>query len=291
MAGLGGFFVGILLAFLTEHLDRTIKTLEQLEERLGVVALGLLPFLKLKTGKQKGLTPLDYAMVHPKSAFSEAIRTLRTGVLLSSLDNPHKVILVTSSTPGEGKSTVASNLATSLGELHKVLLIDTDLRRPTIARQMGLDDNMPGLSELVSGSLKLSDCIHKMPDSNLYVMPSGVIPPNPLELLSSNRFAEALEGLVKVFDHIVMDSAPTLAVSDALLLSTHASGVVFVVKADATPYPIAINGIKRLQQSNAHVIGTVLNQLVPQKARHAAYGYGKYGYYTGGYVDEGYTTG
>ncbi len=280
-----GLFFGVLLAFLLEHLDNTIKGASDLEDHLGLTMLGLLPHLKLK----KAQTPLDYARTNRKSFFAESIRTVRTSVLLSGLDEPHKVILVTSSVPGEGKSTVAMNLVDSLGEMNKVLLIDADMRRPTVATRWGLGKESLGLSEFVAGVAKLTECVHGTDDGNVFVMPAGMVPPNPLELLSSNRFKEALEALGAKFEHIVIDSAPALAVSDALVLSTRASGVIYVVKADHTPQPVAREGLKRLRQHHAHIIGAVLNE-VP-KGRKSYYGYsGKYaGYGDGYYGSYGYS--
>ncbi|VAX06199.1 Tyrosine-protein kinase [hydrothermal vent metagenome] len=280
-------FLGILLAFLFEHLDNTIKKASDLEDRLHLPVLGLLPKLDLK--KHKTASPLSYAKGNKQSFFSESIRTIRTAMLLSGLDDPYKVILVTSSVPGEGKSAVATTLAESMGELHKVLLIDADMRRPTIAKTWDFDPRSPGLSEFIAESAQLSECVYQIQDSNVHIMPSGTVPPNPLALLSSNRFTTALDHLGKNFDHIIIDSAPCLAVSDALVLSRCASGVILVVKADATPYPVAQDAIKRLHQSNARIIGGVLNNV--SKSKKGGYGnYGKYSYYDGCYYGSyGYT--
>jgi len=200
--------------------------------------------------------------------------------MLSSLDDPHKIIVVTSSVPGEGKTTVSISMAHSLAEIGKVLLIDADMRRPTIAKNVGLDKNHAGLSEYVTDTASLKDCIHKLEGTEVYVMPSGVVPPNPLELLSSQRFVQALEKLKSTFTNIIIDSAPALAVSDALVLSIRASGVVYVIKADATPRPIAQEGVKRLTRAGAHLIGGVLNSVVTKKGSKSKYGnyYGSYGY-------------
>jgi capsular exopolysaccharide synthesis family protein len=282
IAGVLGLLFGIGLAFLLERLDNTFKRASDVEERLGLPLLGVVPHLKL--GKNE--SPLDYARAHAQSLFSESIRTIRTSVLLSGLDEPYKVIVVTSSVPGEGKSTLAMNLADSLGDMHKVLLIDADLRRPTVATTWGLDRKAMGLSEFLSQSAKPSECVHQLGERSVYVMPSGVVPPNPLELLSSRRFKEALDTLGRTFDHIIIDSAPALAVSDALVLSRNASGVIYVVKADSTPYPAAQEGVKRLRQHKAHLIGAVLNE-VPQKKKK---GYGYYDSYGGSYYGSyGYT--
>jgi len=279
-----GLFMGVLLAFLLEHLDSTLKKGADLEEQLGLPILGVLPLLALKKTLvgEKAVTPLSYSLENPKSFFVESIRTIRTGVLLSGLDNPHKIIVVTSSVPGEGKSTVSINLASSMSELSRVLLIDADMRRPTVAKTWGLEDGSKGLSEFIAHEEDLQNCIHRAGDTKhqLYVMPSGMVPPNPLELLSSKLFAKGLESLATKFDHIVIDSAPALAVSDSLLLSSLASGVVYVVRADETPIDAAKEGVKRLLMHDAHLIGGVLNG-VQEKDKGSYYGgdyYGSYGY-------------
>lgn len=268
-------FAGIGLAFLLEHLDNTLKSGEELEDRLGLPMLGSLPLLRLKKGDQ--LRPERVFADDSKSTFAEAIRTIRTGVVLSGLDNPHKIVVVTSTIPGEGKTTVSMNLALALGQLEKVLLIDADMRRASIAQQLGFAKDTPGLSNLVAGTAKASECIHPVEGTSVHVLPAGIIPPNPLELLSSHRFSELLDKLSEAYDRIVIDTAPTQAVSDALVLSTQASAVVYVVKADSTPYPLAQTGVKRLRQVNAPLVGAVLNQVDIRKA--GRYGkYGRYGY-------------
>ncbi len=280
-----GLAIGVMLAFLLKFLDKTLQRSADLESRLGLPPLGTLPQLRLNPRKQE--TPLDYLRDNKSSFFAESIRTLRTGVVLSGLDNPKKIIIITSTLPGEGKSTVAMNLAHSLSEMDKgkVLLIDADMRRPTIAKHWGLAKDSKGLSEFVSESAKLAECLHSIEKSKLYVMPAGIIPPNPLEILSSKRFATCLESLQDGFNHIIIDSAPTMAVSDALVLSTYASGVIYVVKAMTTPYPLAKEGLKRLRHTNAHLIGGVLN-CMPMPGE----GYGKYyrGKYFGYYHKEYY---
>lgn len=279
-----GLFIGVLLAFLLEHLDSTLKKGADLEEKLGLPILGLLPLLTLKKGSdnEKTKTPLSYSLANPKSFFTESIRTIRTGVLLSGLDNPHKIIVVTSSVPGEGKSTVSVNLASSMSELNRVLLIDADMRRPAVANSWGLGTGSKGLSEFIAQEEDLQNCIHRVGDTKhqLYVMPSGMVPPNPLELLSSKLFANGLESLATKFDHIIIDSAPALVVSDSLILSSLASGVVYVVKADETPIATAKEGVKRLVTHDAHLIGGVLNS-VSEKNKGSYYEgdyYGSYGY-------------
>jgi capsular exopolysaccharide synthesis family protein len=277
-----GVAIGLMIAFLLEMLDKTLKGPKELEKRLNISSLGAIPQLRLKS--RRGETPLSHARKSPESFFSESIRTMRTGVLLSGLDSPRKIIVVTSSIPGEGKSTLAMSLANSIGDMEKVLLIDGDMRRPTIAKHWGLAKDAKGLSEFVSQTAKLAECVHHpVEDSKVYVMPSGSVPPNPLELLSSKRFETSLENLASTFNYIIIDSAPTLAVSDALVLSSYATGVIYVIKAMSTPYPMAKDGIKRLQKAKAHIVGGVLNAL-PIAGNSKGYSKYKYiGYYNKSY--------
>ncbi len=271
----------IVLAFVMEFLDHTFKGIEDVERRLKLSLIGVLPLMR---NMKENKSPQKQFLSDKRSNFSESVRTIRTGLLLSGLDNPHKVVEVTSSLPGEGKSTVAVNLALALAEMEKVLLLDADMRRPSVGKTFGFDPKVTGLSALVAGSAKASECIHKVEDTNLWILPSGIVPPNPLELLSSKRFADVLQQLGEVYDRIVIDSAPTQAVSDALVLSKHASALLYVVKADTTPYHVAQQGIKRLREVNAPLLGVVLNRVDIEKAT----GYGKSGYGYQGYYSSGY---
>ncbi len=274
--------LGSGLALLIERLNNTIKTSHDVETKLGVPLLGVLQITKVKRGQQLERVFLE----DPQTSFAESIRTIRSGVMLSSLDSPQKIVVVTSSVPEEGKTTVAINLAFALGQVKKTLLIDADMRRPRIGKVLGGKSSsaMLGLSELVSGQAPLDKCVYPVADSNLSVLPAGRVPPNPLELLASHRFTEVIDQLSKLFDVILIDSAPTQLVSDALVLSRVATEVVYVVKADDTPYPLARVGLKRLRRVNAPVVGVILNQLDIDKAdryygEYSGYGkryYGKY---------------
>jgi succinoglycan biosynthesis transport protein ExoP len=201
------------------------------------------------------------------------VRTVRTGVVLSGLDDPAKIIVVTSTVPGEGKSTVSMNLGAALAQMESTLVIGADLRRPSLAQKCGLTPNHAGLTHFVSGSAKLDDCIEHLPELNLYVMPAGIIPPNPLEMISSKKFVQALQFLKGRFDRIVIDSAPVNAVSDALVLASNADSVIYVVKADSTSATQAQKGIASIVGSNEPLTGVVLNQFDAKKAGNH---YGKY---------------
>jgi succinoglycan biosynthesis transport protein ExoP len=287
IAGFLGLGFGVLLAFLFEHLDNTLKTAVDIEEHLKLAVLGVLPKVVDKADELWKMVKTDN-----HSNFSEGIRTIRTGVILSRLDNPHKMVMVTSCLPGEGKSVVASNTAINLSEMHKVLLIDADLRRPSIGLLFGLKPDANGLTELLSKQGDSSSSIHRYGESSLHIMPSGCIPTNPLDLISSTEFKRLLSNLAGSFDHIIIDSPPVLPVSDAPLIAamisgvTMGSGVIYVMRANSTPIPIINEGLNRLRQANMHIIGGVLNQFDAEKyAQYGGYMYAG-GYYAGSYGEK-----
>ena len=275
--------VGAALALLIERLNNTLKTSHDVESKLGFPVLGVLQITKVKRGQQLERVFLEDS----QTSFAEAIRTIRSGVMLSSLDSPTKIVVITSSIPEEGKTTVAVNLGFALAQVKKTLLIDSDMRRPRIGKVLGgkASGLLLGLSELCAGEAPLDKCIYPIAGTNLQVLPAGRVPPNPLELLASHRFTELIDELSRMFDVILIDSPPTQLVSDAMVLSRLATEVVYVVKADDTPYPLARVGLKRLRRVNAPIVGVVLNQLDVEKAdryygEYSGYGkryYGKYG--------------
>ena len=283
IASILGASLGVLLAFLFEHLDNTLKKESDLVERLNLPLLGLLPHIKLK----KNESSFTYSMHDKSSFFSESIRTIRTAFQLSGLKDPYKIVIITSSIPGEGKSTVSSNVAMSLGDTHKVLLIDADLRRPRVSGEMELEDKSKGLSELITKQVDPSECYYKVGRNNLHVMPVGNAPDNPLDLISNKYLHDTLLTLSDTFDFIIIDTPPVMAVSDALILSTYADGVIYVVKAESTPFPVVQDGLSRIRQANPRIIGGVFND-VPHKMG----GRNKFDYYSdSNYGPYGYSKG
>lgn len=203
--------------------------------------------------------------------------------MLSRMTMERKVILITSSVPGEGKSTVAANLAYAMGQTERVLLIDSDMRKPTLAHNFDFPVGAPGLANLLAGTAKLEDCVRQVDGVDL--MCAGVVPPSPLELLSSPRFSKLLEYLVSRYDSIIIDSPPLHAVSDAVLLSTHVQGVIYVVRYGKTPIPQVSAGVGTLLQHNAPLIGVVLNQVDINRSMREGYSHaGHYDYY--GYSED-----
>ncbi|MEA1889854.1 MAG: polysaccharide biosynthesis tyrosine autokinase [Pseudomonadota bacterium] len=286
MSVLLALFAGIGLAFLIDFLDQTIKTSEDTERKLDLVTMGLLPELDKKKVKKGELHPERVYIEDESSNFSETIRTIRTSITLSALDHPHKVILCTSSVPGEGKTTVACNVALSLSQLEKTLIFDADMRRPSTKKIFGYDHRSAGMSELLAGEAELKDVMHKVEGTNLHVITAGAVPIDPLDLLASNKFKHMLEQLAKIFDRIVIDSPPVSLVSDAVLLSNLADAVVYVIKSDSTNAKIVNASLQKLKRANAHIIGAVINNTdIKKLSKYYGYGYGKYygsGYYSYG---------
>lgn len=277
-----GTVLGVVLAFLKEILDDTIRNPDDVRSRLGSQLLGVLPLLKDKRERSEAASVFSR---DSRSTFAESIRTIRTGIVLSGLDNPHKILVVTSSVPGEGKTVISANLAVAFGQMGRVLLIDADMRRPSVAKSFGLPASAPGLSNLVAETTEAKHCIHRVEHLGIDVIPAGLVPPNPLELLSSKRFAAVLASLEKHYDRIVIDSAPCEVVSDALVLSTFANALIYVVRSDSTRSKAIKSGISRLKQAGAPLTGVVLNQVDIEKG--SQYG----GYYYGGYYDQyGYSS-
>ena len=275
-----------MLALLLDRLTNTLNSTSDVESRLGVPALGVLQ--KIKGFTKKGFVSELAFFNDTQSTFAEAVRTVRTSVLMSSLDDPHKVVVITSSVPEEGKTTLSFNLACALGQVKKVLLVDGDLRRPKIGKLVGRDSKLPGLADLVAGQAQVSQCVFFDERAGIHILPAGTVPPNPLELLSSKRFEDVITKLKEAFDIVLIDSAPLQLVSDAQVLSQFATSVIYVVKADSTPYQVAQNGLKKLRRVNASILGVVLNQLDLEKAEKY---YGEYSGYRSyrGYKKYGYT--
>ncbi|WP_111977427.1 GumC family protein [Algibacillus agarilyticus] len=272
--------LAIVMVLVLEALNDSFRTAAEIENKLGQRFLGLLPLLPHK--KNETLKPHVYYDDEHKQ-FAESVRTLRTGFVLSHLDSEHKIVAVTSSVPGEGKTTTATNLAFAMSQMENTLLIEADMRKPSFNRLFSLPPYQAGLSNIISGSEPLDKCILKDAKSGLNFLPAGHIPPNPLELLSSDKFAALLEQLKNQYDRIIIDTAPTQAVSDALVVSKLSDSMLYVIKADSTKQALAKQGIGRLLEVEAKIDGIVLNQVNIKKGQD--YGYqGYYDYY--GYSEE-----
>jgi succinoglycan biosynthesis transport protein ExoP len=280
--------IGIGLAFLQELLDNTIKIPDEIEDKLDLPLLGSLVQLE-ELSNNKPMKAESFFLDHNKSPFAESIRTIRTGVMLSGLDNPHKVIAITSTVPGEGKTTVSINLACALGQLERVLIIDADMRRAALGPHFGIPRNTKGLADVVAGLADLKACLLRFNKGNFDILPAGTLPPNPQELLSSKSFRQLVELVSIKYDRVIIDTAPTHLVSDPKLVARSASAIIYVVKADSTPINIINQELKELRRINTPFIGVILNGISKKKMR-GLYQYGRYrkkGGYGYGY-DSGY---
>jgi protein-tyrosine kinase len=212
----------------------------------------------------------------PKSIISEAFRVLRTNLQFSSIDKQLKIISVTSSDPGEGKTTITSNLAASMASTgSKVLLIDADLRKPRM-QKVFLLENYKGLSNLLAENLSLESVVNHTGMENLHIITSGPVPPNPAEMLGSARMKEFLSEAGSVYDMVFLDAPPVNTVADASILSSYVDGVILVVETGITPREAVIVAKQQLEKVKANIIGVVLN-----KAEQHSGGYYYYYYYYG----------
>jgi capsular exopolysaccharide synthesis family protein len=292
----GGLFVGLMFGFVVDAVDDSVRTFEEVEESLHLPAVGTIPYFAEKAG-MKGLREgsasaetfvrAPIAFRHPHSSFAEACRAVCSGLLLSSIDNPPKTLVITSSFPQEGKSTISANLAYVFAQRgRKVLLIDADLRRPSIHAHYGLTRDH-GLTSILAHGASESDYftpIESVP--NLKVLPAGPRPPAPAELLASFRMQELMATWTKEFDHVIIDSAPLLPVIDALSLSAMADGVVLVARAGLARKRALHRVMGMLARANANRLGVVLNAVDMQlEYYYLSSKYGKkYGYKN--YYDE-----
>jgi succinoglycan biosynthesis transport protein ExoP len=295
-----GFLGGIGLALLREYLDNTVKTPDDIETLARLPSLAVVPALTNSSGKRRGRfakllkTPVVTSkegraelISHnmPQSQMSEAFRALRTSLLLSQADHPPQVILMTSALPREGKTTAAVNLAVTLAQLgDKTLLVDADLRKPGINRALSLvDGKHAGLSSYLAGvsSLDLITVPHPA-ITNLEAIPTGPIPPNPADLLSSRRLTELITELRKRYKFVVIDSPPIMAATDAVILSVLVDGVLMVVRSGETPKEAFIRTRDLLVGVKSHMLGVVLNA-VDASSPDYYYSYRYYPYSYGGY--------
>jgi polysaccharide biosynthesis transport protein len=292
-----GFLVGLVggigLALLREYLDNTVKTPDDIETLARLPSLAVVPQFTGSNGhaKKRGLLQgsaanghemrIELAAQHlPKSQMSESFRALRTSILLSLADHPPQVILVTSALPREGKTTAAANLAVTLAQLgDSTVIVDADLRKPGIRRLLNLGDGKyAGLSSYLAGVSTLDlVCVPHPTIPNLVVIPTGPLPPNPADLLSSHKLADGIAELRTKFKFIVIDSPPIMAATDAVILSVQTDGVLLVVRSGETPKAAFTRTRDLLRSVKCRILGVVLNA-VDSSAPDYYYSYRYYPY-------------
>jgi capsular exopolysaccharide synthesis family protein len=291
-----GVFLGLGLgfgyAFLREYFDNTVKAVEQLE-RKGLTVLGIIPDMHHQTGgaikKQpvnpsKGGTDFRRRLItyeDPKSPVSESYRSLRTNISYASADKKIKSLLVSSPQPGEGKSTTTANLAIAFAQLRrKTLLVDADLRKP-VQHNVFDQDRGPGLSEYLVGEIdEIKEIIHPTKVDNLFIITAGGLPPNPSELLGSDRMSDLVDKLEHDWDMVLFDSPPIVAVTDASMISSEIDAIAMVIKAGQTERSAVDRALDTISNVRAPLIGTILNGANPETlAGKYSYYYSYYNYY------------
>lgn len=296
-----GLTTGILLAFVLEGLDNTVRTVEQAQAismlpSLGIIPLGSGGARYASTGRKLVFAGNKQSMElitksRPQSQMAEAYRALRTSLLLTSVGAPPKVILVTSALPEEGKTTTSINCAIVLAQKgSRVLLVDSDLRRPSIHKTLGIVPKT-GLTNVLTGSATLQQAIVRSPlVPSLSVLPAGTPPPNPAELLASGKMGEVLDALREQYDHIVIDTPPTLPVTDAVVMAARADAVILVIRAGGTTKHALRQARDILLQVNARISGVLLNAVNLGSPDYYSY-YGQMGKFARSYYREDYKDG
>jgi capsular exopolysaccharide synthesis family protein len=275
-----GLFMGIALAFTFEFLDNTLKNPEDIRNYLNVPYLGPVPSFDIE--REDIENPELITQYSPKSTASESYRGIRTSLLFSSADRPPKIILVTSAGPSEGKTLTSTNLAITMAQAgSRVVIVDCDMRKPKVHKMFGIGRDKGMSSVLVSNELEnvLQDVIIHSDIPNLDVIPCGPIPPNPSEIIGSQKMSRIMEKLQEQYDRIIVDSPPITAVTDATVLAKFVDGVMLVVHAGVTPRQVVKTGLEQVQGVDANVLGAVLNDVDTGKESYYYYQY--YYYYYG----------
>jgi succinoglycan biosynthesis transport protein ExoP len=267
----GSAVIGIVLAMLAEFMDSGFRSMTQVEAMTGAPAIGLMPITK------GSLEPHRVVIEKPNSAYGEAVRSLRTALLLSSADRPPRTVCVTSSLPDEGKTSTALSLAV-LGAKsgQKVVILDCDLRRPSVHKVLGKENRL-GLADYLTGKAPLADVLEIDPETDLHYITAGSKTPNPPELLQSEAMHRLLAELGATYDLVVLDSPPLMAVSDALLLLRRCDKTIYVVRWEKTRRATAIAGVRQAYDAGGDLAGVLLTQVNARKM--AQYDYADSGYY------------
>ena len=276
----GGLAAGIAAAFGLNYLDPSLRTIDQVEQRTGLGVVASVPLIK-KKGPSFGGGGLNLPSISDRrGVVAEAFRTMRATLAMISGRDKNRVFLITSAIPGEGKTFTSSNFAATLAQQgFKTLLIDADLRKPSVAKLLFNENIKPGLSEVLLGSAPVEEAIVPTEVENLSVLPAGGIAPNPSELLAQPVFAEMIRGLREKYDRIVIDSSPVLAVRDPLLLGPSVDASCLIVRAGYSPAKATVQAVRLFAESQAPISGIVFNSIRQGSGSYYAYSYRTYGTY------------
>ncbi len=268
-----GFLLGAALAAFRHFLVETIRSPDQLEHLTQLPVLSVLPQV---SGFGRKTSPTALCLDQPRAPFSEGVRSIRASLYLNDVDKRMKRIMFTSALPREGKSSLSSCFAVTLGQMEKVLLLEADLRAPTLKKNFGIPKETPGLVEVLTGQAELAQALYHHAPSGIHVLPVAQIPANPAEVISSAAFLKLIETLSTTFSRIIFDSPPCSVSSDSQLLAHRMDAVIFVIKAGTTGQRAIQTAIKQLRAAHAPLLGHVLNQVDTRQA----YGYDSqyYGY-------------
>lgn len=285
-----GLLIGGLMAFIAEKRDTSFKAPEEIRQRLGLSIVGHIPKYAGEAAGENGSIRRDGMLCShfkPRSAESESFRSIRTALYFSSGGEDHKVLQVTSPNPGDGKSTVTANLAVCIAKSQKsVLMVDADLRKPQLHKIFGVESEL-GLAAAIGFDVEPFDTIIDTEIENLSLMPAGIIPPDPAELLTSQRFPELLETLRQKYDYVIVDSAPLLAVTDPSIVAACVDGVLLTIRISKDGRVHAERAKDILDSMNANIVGVVVNAV--ERNGDTSYGNFGYGYGMGyGYGQPGY---
>jgi capsular exopolysaccharide synthesis family protein len=289
-----GFLLGIVLAFLVDTLDNSVKSQEDIDQVQDLVYLGLMPRIPgaivARDGKRPAPKPEVDLIVHrnPKSTVAESCRSIRTNVLFASAGRSTKTIMVTSPGPREGKTTTAVSMAIVMAQAGaRVVIVDTDMRRPRLHRIFGVP-GADGITTVLLGSGKLDDEIKATEVPGLSVLPCGPIPPNPAELCQGEQFKGLLAQLAERFDFVLLDSPPVMVVTDAVVLGTQVDGTLLVARTGQTTRGGLLESVRQVRDVGSTILGCVLNDMDLEKRGYGYYRYRRYGYYRYGYSRYGY---
>ncbi|MEM6558626.1 MAG: polysaccharide biosynthesis tyrosine autokinase [Myxococcota bacterium] len=284
-----GVLLGAGLAFAVDMLDNTVKSQTQIEEAVGVPFLGIVPMIKTGRGSRDGDDPSVrdlYILDNQRSAVAECTRTIRTNLMFMSPEDPARLLMVTSSSPREGKSTIAINLSIVTAQSgKKTLIVDTDMRRPRLHNSFSRSNDV-GLSNYIVGEATVDQAIQPSGIDRLDLLTCGPIPPNPAELLHTEAFASLLTELSERYDRVIFDTPPVTAVTDALVLASMMDGVVLVVHVNLTTVPSAQLARRRVEDVGGRIFGAVLNDVDLDDRRASQYYQQYYYYYRNPYVAE-----
>lgn len=294
LAGVLGVAIGFGLGYLVEIADKSFRDPDEIRRTLGLPVVGHIPVIEASRASEQpsegenGLASIICTYHLPKSRSAEAYRAVRTSLYFNAHGEGHKVIQITSPNPGDGKTTLAANLAVSMADSGKrVLLLEADFRRPRVHKYFGLDNSI-GVSSVIAGEAELADVLQQTPVKNLWAMPCGPRPRNPSDLLTSPRFKELIDVLRDQHDFVIVDTPPILAVTDSSVVAPRVDAVLLVVRLTKHARDAALRSTEMLGSLGARILGVVVNGIGKSTSYGYGYGYRRYGGYRYGYRSQRY---